>query len=68
MTVQSFSGPILHIGGVGVFFGAHFFFKKKGFCLLEPSKKISFLTNFNENGGQNTFYIVAKDSRIKWGS
>lgn len=68
MTVQSFSGPILHIGGAGLFFGAHFLKKKKEFCLLELSKKISFLTNFNENGGQNTFYIVAKDSRVKWGS
>ena len=42
------TGPILDIGGMGAFIGAHFL-KKKVFGLLAPSKQMSFLTISNEH-------------------
>ena len=43
-----YTGPILDIRGMGVFFGANVF-KKKAFCLLTPLNQMSFLTTSNEN-------------------
>ena len=41
-------GPILDIGGMGAFFGG-IFYEKMAFCLLAPSKQLTFLTVSNEN-------------------
>ena len=50
--------PILDSGGMGAFFGAHFF-KRRVFCLLTLPKQMPFLTIFNK-----IFFFKTQGNRL----